>query len=109
MSSLHCAANTLCLGYKNQFFNVTQGNSCYYEILTTHRNTFCGKNVGLLNVETVGNEFNHRALKFLMLFSVAQNVECQYDWQLSELVIRQPCYVQLCHLLSGRTSPRTIL
>jgi hypothetical protein len=64
MSSLHCAANTLCLGYKNQFSNVTQGNSCYYEILKTHRNTFCGENVGLLNVETVGTEFNHRALKF---------------------------------------------
>jgi hypothetical protein len=34
-----------------------------YEILT-HRNTLCGKNIGLLNVETVGTEFNHRAVKF---------------------------------------------
>lgn len=41
--------------------------------------------------------------------SVAQNVECQYDWQLSEPVIKQQCYFQLCHLLSGRTSPQTIL
>jgi hypothetical protein len=35
-----------------------------YEILTTHGNTLCGKNIGLLNVETVGTEFNHRAFKF---------------------------------------------
>jgi len=35
-----------------------------HEILTTHRNTLCGKNIGLLNVETVGTEFNNRALKF---------------------------------------------
>ena len=35
-----------------------------YKILTTHRNTLCGKRIRLLNVETVGTEFNHRALKF---------------------------------------------
>jgi hypothetical protein len=58
-----------------------------YEILTKHRNALHGKNVGLLNVETRVTEISDRA------FSVAQIVECQYDWQLSDPVIQQLCYV----------------
>ena len=60
MQQTHCV-----LVIKNNFLMLHREIvDVYYEIMTTHRRTLCGKNIGLLNVETVGTEFNHRALKF---------------------------------------------